>query len=57
MSLHSLTGAPTVASVDWRSSQRCMEVNVLLDILLYWWVEQEGGAAMSAVVWGEEMEM
>lgn len=31
MSAYSMTRAPSEASVYWRSSQRCMEVNVLLD--------------------------
>lgn len=41
MSAYSVTRAPSEASVYWRSSQRCMEVNVLLDMLLYWWGEEE----------------
>lgn len=43
MSPRSVTGAPSEGSVYWRSSQRCMEVNVLLDMLLYWWGGDEGG--------------
>lgn len=39
---------PSEASAYWRSSKRCMEVNVLLDMQLYWWERQrerrwEGG--------------
>lgn len=41
MSAYSVTRGPSEASVYWRSSQRCMEVNVLLDMLLYWWGEEE----------------
>lgn len=35
--LLSVTGTPSDGRVCCRSSQRCMGVNVLLDILLYWW--------------------
>lgn len=37
LSPHSVTGAPSEPGVYWKSSQRCVEVNALLDMLLYWW--------------------